>query len=76
MLGTAFTVPVSAAHVPFGQVITQSTTVHGDVGACPGDGLIVAADGIVLDLNGHEVSGSTARRRRQGWFCARSAAPR
>ncbi|MBW3645926.1 MAG: hypothetical protein KY441_10540, partial [Actinobacteria bacterium] len=28
-----------------------------DVGPCPGDGLIVAADGVVLDLNGHEVRG-------------------
>ncbi|MBW3581223.1 MAG: right-handed parallel beta-helix repeat-containing protein [Actinobacteria bacterium] len=57
LLGTAFTAPVSAAHVACGQVITESTTLHSDVGPCPGDGLIVAADGVVLDLNGHEVRG-------------------
>lgn len=57
LLGTAFTAPVSAAHVACGLVITESTTLHSDVGPCPGDGLIVAADGVVLDLNGHEVRG-------------------
>lgn len=57
LLGTAFAAPVSAAHVACGQLITQSTTLHSDVGPCTGVGLIVAADGVVLDLNGHEVSG-------------------
>ena len=57
LLGTALTSPVDATHVACGQVITESTTLHSDVGPCTGDGLVVAADGVVLDLNGHEVSG-------------------
>ena len=47
--------PADAAHVQCGSVITQSTTLDSDVGPCPGDGLIVTASNIVLDLNGRRV---------------------
>lgn len=46
-----------AAEIGCGAVITQSTTLHQDVGPCPGLGLIVAADDITLDLNGYRVFG-------------------
>ncbi len=50
--------PAGAAHVSCGQTITQSTTLDGDVGPCSNDGIIIGADNIVLDLNGHRVFGT------------------
>ncbi|MGI8777346.1 MAG: hypothetical protein ACR2LJ_08155 [Acidimicrobiales bacterium] len=41
-----------------GAVLTKDTTLHADVGPCPADGLIVGADDITLNLNGHTVSGT------------------
>lgn len=41
-----------------GAVVTETTVLADDVGPCPGDGLIIAADGITLDLNGHRVFGT------------------
>ena len=49
-----------AATVSCGQVITQDTTLDTDVGPCTGDGIIIGADNITLDLNGHTVFGSPA----------------
>lgn len=46
--------PVSVA---CGQVVRVTTVLARDVGPCPGDGIIVGADGITLDLNGHRVIG-------------------
>jgi hypothetical protein len=45
-------------------VITTSTKLAGEVGPCRGEGLIVAADGITLDLNGHRVFGGDPHARR------------
>ncbi len=50
--------PASAEPVDCGQVITQSTTLDSDVGPCSGDGIVVGADNITLDLNGHSVFGT------------------
>ncbi len=50
--------PARAAHVGCGSVITQNTTLDSDVGPCPGDGLVVGASNIVLDLNGRLVFGA------------------
>jgi parallel beta-helix repeat protein len=52
--------PVSAAanHVGCGQVITTDTKLDGDVGPCGDNGIIVAADDVTLDLNGHRVFGA------------------
>lgn len=41
-----------------GAVVTQSTTLAANVGPCPGNGLIIARDGITLDLNGYSVIGT------------------
>lgn len=47
-----------AGHVTCGQVITTDTTLDSDVGPCNGtDGIVVGANGITLDLNGHSVIG-------------------
>jgi Right handed beta helix region len=41
-----------------GATVTTSVTLTANVGPCSGsDGLVVAADGITLNLNGHTVSG-------------------
>lgn len=47
-----------AAVVSCGQTITQSTTLTADVGPCSGNGIVVGADNIVLDLNGRRVLGN------------------
>ncbi|MBW3645917.1 MAG: copper-binding protein, partial [Actinobacteria bacterium] len=36
-------------------MITTDTRLDSDVGPCPGHGLIVRADNVTLDLNGHTV---------------------
>jgi parallel beta helix pectate lyase-like protein len=48
--------PASANHIGCGAVITQSTTLHNDVGPCStGNGLIVRGSNITLNLGGHRV---------------------
>lgn len=49
--------PAAASHVSCGDVITTDTTLDSDVGPCTSDGLIIEADGITLDLNGHRIFG-------------------
>lgn len=44
--------------VACGQVITESTVLANDVGPCPADGIVIGADNITLDLNGHRVFGT------------------
>lgn len=48
----------AAATVQCGQKITRNTTLVADVGPCPGDGIIVGADNIILNLNGFTISGT------------------
>jgi parallel beta-helix repeat protein len=43
-----------------GQVLTKDTVLNNDLTNCPGDGLIIGADGVTVDLNGHEISGTEA----------------
>jgi hypothetical protein len=43
-----------------GATITVDTTLTGDLRHCPGDGLIVATNGVTLDLAGHTLTGSGA----------------
>ncbi len=58
-LGTAFSGTAEATHpITCGQVITQSTTLHNDVGPCTGDGLVVGASDIQINLNGKRVFGN------------------
>ncbi|OLT23481.1 hypothetical protein BJF78_32245 [Pseudonocardia sp. CNS-139] len=49
--------PPVAAAVSCGQVLTQSTRVTNDLLDCQGDGLVVGAAGITLDLDGHVIDG-------------------
>ena len=38
-----------------GQTVRHDVTLRGDLGPCPGDGLVVGADGITIDLGGHAI---------------------
>jgi parallel beta-helix repeat protein len=48
----------SAQAVTCGDTITQSLKLTADIGPCSEDGIIIGADNITLDCNGHTVSGS------------------
>ncbi|MCL4858862.1 MAG: right-handed parallel beta-helix repeat-containing protein, partial [Caldilineaceae bacterium] len=50
------TEPGATTTVFCGQVITQSTLVGNDLLNCMGEGLVIGASNIVLDLNGHTIS--------------------
>jgi hypothetical protein len=49
--------PASATHVQCGDTITQDTTLDSDLLNCPDDGLVIAADGVMLNLRGHLIDG-------------------
>ncbi len=51
--------PAGANHVSCGAVITQSITLDSNLTSCPGDGLLVTASNIVVDLGGRTISGRT-----------------
>jgi large repetitive protein len=40
-----------------GDTITTDTTLHEDLVNCPNNGIVIGADGITLDLNGHTIDG-------------------
>ena len=43
-----------------GQTLTQSVRLANDLTDCPADGLVIGADGITVDLNGHTIDGTVA----------------
>ena len=49
--------PPTPASISCGEVITRSTLVTNDLAECPGDGLVVGAPRIVVDLAGHTIDG-------------------
>ena len=46
-----------ADDISCGMTVTTDVQLESDL-TCPGDGLIVGADGVTVDLNNHELSGS------------------
>ena len=60
MLGTLvmLATPASATHVVCGQVVTTSITLDSNLVGCTGDGLIVRASNVTIDLNGYRISGA------------------
>ena len=58
LFGAAMADSAAAANVQCGDVITESITLQSDLGPCPGDGLVVGADGVRIDLGGHVIRGS------------------
>jgi parallel beta-helix repeat protein len=49
-----------------GDTITADTTLDRDLSDCPSNGILIGADGITLDLNGHTISGNGKLVRRCG----------
>ena len=47
--------PAAANHVACGAIITQSVTLDADLGPCPGDGLVVRAGNVTVNLNGKRI---------------------
>ena len=47
----------SADHVSCGDTITVDTTLDSDLVDCPNNGVVIGADDITLDLNGHTIDG-------------------
>src|SRR5436190_11896920 len=47
----------SASPVSCGDTITTDATLHKDLVNCPNNGLVIGADNITLDLNGHTIDG-------------------
>jgi hypothetical protein len=46
-----------ATRVSCGQTITHDTTLTVDLINCPGDGLVIGADNLTLNLNRHTIDG-------------------
>jgi parallel beta-helix repeat protein len=46
-----------ANHVACGDTITANTTLDSDLLDCPNNGIVIGADDVTLDLNGHVVDG-------------------
>jgi parallel beta-helix repeat protein len=46
-----------ASHVSCGDTITADTTLDSDLVNCPNHGIVIGADNVTLDLNGHTVDG-------------------
>lgn len=55
---TGLTVRPASAATPLacGTVVTRSVTLSNDITDCPGDGLVIGAPEITIDLNGHRVT--------------------
>jgi parallel beta-helix repeat protein len=47
----------SASHVSCGDTITVDTTLDSDLVDCPDNGIVIGADDVTLDLNGHLIDG-------------------
>jgi Right handed beta helix region len=47
----------AAGNPKCGDVITTDTTLHKDLVDCPNNGIVIGADNVTLDLNGHLVDG-------------------
>jgi parallel beta-helix repeat protein len=53
--------PALAAEANCGDIITANTILHNDLTDCPGDGIVIGADNITLDLNRHTIDGDAVQ---------------
>lgn len=60
--------PASASHNSIApcMVVTADTILTGDVGPCPGHGIVVAGDNVTVDLNGFRVTGQQTPMEQAG----------
>jgi parallel beta-helix repeat protein len=49
--------PALASHIACGETITTDTTLDSDLIDCPNNGIVIGADDVTLDLDGHVVDG-------------------
>jgi hypothetical protein len=63
--GPAFASPISC-----GDTITTDTTLEADLIDCPSNGVVIGADDITLDLNGHVIDGDGTEFADCGKPCA------
>ena len=49
--------PAVAAPPHCGSHVTRDVTLHADLTGCQGAGLVIAADGVTVDLRGHTIEG-------------------
>ena len=63
VLGLVAATPAAANHLSCGQVVTASTSLHGDLFCPDGDGLILQGNGITLNLNGFTIRGQLETRQ-------------
>jgi parallel beta-helix repeat protein len=49
--------PAQASHVRCGDTLTADTTLDADLVDCANNGVVIGANGITLDLNGHMIDG-------------------
>jgi hypothetical protein len=64
LAATALSLPLApgayaskADHVSCGQTITEDTKLANDLIDCPNKGIVIGADEVTLDLNGHTIDG-------------------
>lgn len=57
-LGVPFATPAHADVLACGTTVTKSVTLSADIGPCAGDGLVVNANKVTVDLNGFTISGN------------------
>jgi parallel beta-helix repeat protein len=62
VLALAARASAALTKVSCGQTLTESTTLTNDLVNCPGTGLIIGADNITVDLNGHTIDGKNKER--------------
>lgn len=58
LFGAPFVGTAAATHLSCNQTVTTSVTLDADIGPCTLNGLIVDADGITINLNGHRIFGT------------------
>ena len=52
--------PALATHLSCGDTITADTTLDADLVNCPNHGIVIGADDVTLDLDGHQIDGDGA----------------
>lgn len=57
LVGVAPSPVLARPSLACGASISEDTVLGADLKGCAGDGLVIAADGIALDLDGHTISG-------------------
>ncbi len=67
-LGVAVPANAGIATLNCGDTITQSTVLANDVGPCFNFGIIVGADNVTLDLNGHRIFGNDLSNDKAGVY--------